>query len=81
MRTEVVNGWNVFKQIFTEHWERLKKKYPKYSEGHYEEQGKKMLSCGNPEETCPHENGDGIYKGVCTYYHNTPPPPLSRGEL
>ena len=42
--------------------EGFKRKYPKYSEEHYEEQVKKMLSCGNPEETCPHENGDGIYR-------------------
>jgi len=45
-----VKGWNVFKQIFADHWEGFKREYPKYSKGHYEEQVKKMLSCGNPEE-------------------------------
>ena len=50
MKAEEVKGWNVFKQIFADHWEGFKRKYPKYSEGHYEEQVKKMLSCGNPEE-------------------------------
>ena len=45
-----MKGWNVFKQIFADHWEGFKRKYPKYSEGHYEEQVKKMLSCKQPEE-------------------------------
>ena len=70
MKAEEVKGWNVFKQIFSDHWEGFKKKYPKYSEGQYEEQVKKMLSCGNPEEmgyTCPHEDGDRIFVyGLCT---------------
>ncbi len=45
-----MKGWNVFKQIFADHWEGFKRAYPKYREEHYEEQVKKMLSCGNPEE-------------------------------
>ena len=41
MKAEEVKGWNVFKQIFADHWEGFKRKYPKYSEGHYEEQVKR----------------------------------------
>ena len=49
MKAEEVKGWNVFKQIFADHWEGFKRAYPRYSKSHYDEQVKKMLSCGNPE--------------------------------
>ena len=45
-----MKGWNVFKQIFADRWEGFKNRYPRYSEGYYEEQVERMLSCGNPEE-------------------------------
>ena len=45
-----MKGWNVFKQIFADHWEGFKNRYPRYREGYYEEQVERMLSCGNPEE-------------------------------
>lgn len=50
MEAQEIKGWNVFKQIFNDHWEGFKKVYPRYSEPYYEEQVKKMVSCGNPEE-------------------------------
>mgnify|MGYP006384817095 CR=1 FL=1 len=28
MKAEPVKGWNIFKQIFSEHWEGFKRKYP-----------------------------------------------------
>src|SRR3990167_8024842 len=62
MKAEEGKGWNVFKQIFSEHWEGFKNRYPRYSEGYYEEQAEDVESCGNPEETCPHENGDVVYR-------------------
>jgi len=42
MKAEEVKGWNVFKQIFSEHWEGFKNRYPRYSEGYYEEQAERM---------------------------------------
>ena len=45
-----MKGWNVFKQIFSEHWEGFRREYPRYSERYYEEQVGRMLSCGNPGE-------------------------------
>ena len=45
-----MKGWNVFKQIFADHWEGFKNRYPRYSEGYYEEPVERMMSCGNPEE-------------------------------
>ena len=50
MKAEEVKGWNVFKQIFSEHWEGFKRKYPRYSKRYYDEQVKKMMGCGNPKE-------------------------------
>ncbi|MGQ3683525.1 MAG: transposase zinc-binding domain-containing protein, partial [Candidatus Loosdrechtia sp.] len=49
-KAKEVKGWNVFKQIFADHWEGFKRKYPRYNQRRYEEQVKKMLSCGNPGE-------------------------------
>ena len=45
-----MKGWNIFKQIFSEHWEGFKRKYPRYSKRYYDEQVKKMMGCGNPKE-------------------------------
>ncbi|MFO0794008.1 MAG: hypothetical protein U0586_08080 [Candidatus Brocadiaceae bacterium] len=47
-------GWNVFKQIFKDHWEGFKQRHLKYNTLYYDELVRKMLSCGN--------EGDGIYK-------------------
>ncbi len=42
--------WNVFKQIFSDHWEEFKKMYSKYNTPYYDELVKKMLDCGDPEK-------------------------------
>ena len=50
MEAQEIKGWNVFKQIFNDHWGGFKKAYTRYSEPYYEEQVKKMMNCGNQEE-------------------------------
>jgi hypothetical protein len=42
--------WNVFKQIFTEHWDGFKRLYPRYDTLYYEGLVDKMLACGGPEK-------------------------------
>ncbi|MCP5003644.1 MAG: hypothetical protein GY941_06770 [Planctomycetes bacterium] len=43
-------GWNVFKDIFSDHWEGFKREHSRYDTNYYNELVQKMLSCGNPEE-------------------------------
>ena len=43
-------GWNVYKQIFSDHWEEFKRLYPLYDKPYYDKLVEKMLACGNPEE-------------------------------
>ena len=50
MNAHEVKGWNVFKQIFKDHWDGFKKAYPRYSVPYYEELVRKMMNCGNPDE-------------------------------
>jgi len=40
--------WNVFKQIFAEHWEGFTHAHPRYQTSYYEGLVAKMLACGNP---------------------------------
>jgi Putative transposase/Transposase zinc-binding domain len=42
--------WNVFKQIFTEHWEGFKQFRPRYDTPYYDDLVDKMLRCGNPDQ-------------------------------
>ncbi len=42
--------WNVYKQIFKDHWDGFKEKYPEYDTNYYNEIVEKMLHCGNPEK-------------------------------
>ena len=42
--------WNVFKQIFAEHWDGFKLVYPRYNKPYYDGLVDKMLGCGNPEK-------------------------------
>jgi Transposase zinc-binding domain/Putative transposase len=42
--------WNVFKQIFVEHWDGFKGVYPRYNTSYYAGLVEKMLRCGNPEQ-------------------------------
>src|ERR671910_3399275 len=52
--------WNVFKQIFAEHWEGFTQAHPRYQTAYYADLVAKMLACGNPEKMgdveyrCPH---------------------------
>ena len=42
--------WNVFQQIFVEHWDGFKHAYPRYNTPYYDGLVDKMLGCGNPEK-------------------------------
>jgi hypothetical protein len=42
--------WNVFKQIFVDHWEGFKQFRPRYDTPYYESLVDKMLGCGNPDK-------------------------------
>jgi hypothetical protein len=42
--------WNIFKQIFAEHWDGFTRVYPRYHTPYYESLVEKMLVCGNPEK-------------------------------
>jgi hypothetical protein len=42
--------WNVFQQIFVEHWEGFKHVYPRYDTRYYDGLVRKMLACGNPNQ-------------------------------
>jgi hypothetical protein len=50
MAAEVIVGWNVFKEIFTEHWEGFKQFRPRYDTSYYDDLVDKMLRCGNPDQ-------------------------------
>ena len=39
--------WNVFKQIFAEHWDGFKHAHPRYQTSYYDGLVAKMLACGN----------------------------------
>ena len=42
--------WNVFKQIFADHWEPFQRAHPRYQTAYYDDLVAKMLDCGNPEK-------------------------------
>ena len=42
--------WNVFKQIFADHWDGFTHVYPRYNTSYYDGIVEKMLGCGNPEK-------------------------------
>ena len=42
--------WNVFKQIFAEHWDAFQHAHPRYQTSYYDSLVAKMLTCGNPEK-------------------------------
>src|SRR5215471_5330901 len=41
-------AWNVFQQIFAEHWEAFQHAHPRYQTSYYDGLVAKMLACGNP---------------------------------
>ena len=43
-------GWNVFKQIFAEHWDGFTHTHPRYRTSYYDSLVAKMLACGNLEQ-------------------------------
>lgn len=42
--------WNVFKQIFVDHWDGFKHVSPRYDTRYYDGLVDKMLGCGNPDQ-------------------------------
>ena len=49
MLTAPARDWNVFKQIFADHWKAFRQAHPRYQTPYYEELVAKMLACGNPK--------------------------------
>jgi hypothetical protein len=43
-------GWNIFKQIFADHWEEFKRVHLLYDKPYYDDLVEKMLGCGNPKK-------------------------------
>jgi Putative transposase/Transposase zinc-binding domain len=50
MTAAATPDWNVFKQIFAEHWDGFTRVYPRYQRSYYDDLVEKMLGCGNPEK-------------------------------
>jgi Putative transposase/Transposase zinc-binding domain len=50
MRAAPARDWNVFKQIFADHWEPFQRAHPRYQTAYYDRLVTKMLECGNPEK-------------------------------
>src|SRR5881296_3650411 len=42
--------WNVFKQIFADHWDGFTHAHPRYQTAYYDGLVAKMLECGKPEK-------------------------------
>ena len=43
-------AWNLFKQIFADHWDGFKRVHPRYDRRYYDGLVDKMLGCGNPDK-------------------------------
>jgi hypothetical protein len=50
MIVEPARDWNVFKQIFVDHWQGFNQFRPRYDTPYYEGLVNKMLDCGNPDK-------------------------------
>ena len=50
MIVEPARDWNVFKQIFVDHWQGFKQFRPRYDTPYYESLVDKRLDCGNPDK-------------------------------
>jgi hypothetical protein len=48
MLTAPARDWNVFKQIFADHWEAFRQAHARYQTPYYDDLVAKMLGCGNP---------------------------------
>jgi Transposase zinc-binding domain len=42
--------WNVFQQIFAEHWDGFPRAHPRSQTSYYDDLVAKMLACGTPEK-------------------------------
>jgi len=50
MMSAPTRDWNVFKQIFAEHWDGFTHAYPRYQTSYDDDLVAKMLECGHPEQ-------------------------------
>jgi Putative transposase/Transposase zinc-binding domain len=50
MTADHTPDWNVFKQIFSQHWAGFTRVYPRYAQRYYDGLVDKMLGCGNPDK-------------------------------
>ena len=50
MIVELAQGWNVFKQIFIDHWDGFTHVHPRYNTRYSDGLVDKMLGCGNPDK-------------------------------
>lgn len=50
MGEEGRRDWNIYKQIFADHWEGFKEKNPKFADEYYDQLVERMLNCGNPDQ-------------------------------
>jgi hypothetical protein len=50
MLTAPSRDWNVFQQIFAEHWDAFKDAHARYQTAYYDDLVAKMLACGDPEK-------------------------------
>jgi Putative transposase/Transposase zinc-binding domain len=49
MTAAAVPAWNIFKQIFAEHWDGFTRAHPRYKTRYYAGLVAKMLGCGDPD--------------------------------
>jgi Putative transposase/Transposase zinc-binding domain len=67
MMAQPSRDWNVFKQIFADHWDAFQHAHPRYQTAYYNGLVAKMLACGNPDKMgyleyrCPH-CGQGTHR-------------------
>ena len=50
MMSAPARDWNVFKQIFADHWGEFQHAHPRYQTSYYDGLVAKMLGCGNPDK-------------------------------
>ena len=50
MMAEASRDWNVFKQVFAEHWAECTHAHPRSQTAYYDGLVAKMLACGHPEQ-------------------------------
>jgi hypothetical protein len=64
--------WNIFKQIFADHWDGFTHAHPRYQTSYDNDLGATMLACGNPDKMgslayrCLH-GGQGTHRVAMRY--------------